>query len=208
MILPLPFLPIPYKKIIKSLFWWVIVYKSAYPLLVSILIFLLIFLNLKDFIELLEHETISYKQGLFFTYSMCSCVMYLLIKSFNFLFFENKIFKYKKRLNNEWFKKFIEYEYKKRDKSIFIETPYIITIVLSVTAIFIAFSSMQLTLDIANSKDWVIDIEHTFNMLMLFWWWSWILMWTFIVTFILLKVQQLMRKDILEDIYYWEYIKS
>lgn len=120
---------------------------------------------------------------------------------------EKRVKKLKQELNKEWFIKFIEYQYKKNDESFFSGLTYILSISISFLAIYTSFTSMQLSLDIANSKNWVISISGTEQLLNASAGWIWSFIIIFILYFIWYKFNQLSKRNYLEWVYYWEFKK-
>lgn len=128
-----------------------------------------------------------------------------MFQSFSLLFLEQKIKKLKKSLTQEGFKKFMEYQYKKNDESIFSGLTYILTVSISLLAIYTSFTSMQLSIDIANSNGEPVKMIWTEQMFESLWKWLWILIFIFIFYFFFYKFNQLSKRNYLERIYYWEY---
>jgi len=131
-----------------------------------------------------------------------------MFQAFALFFLEKRVKKLKKELNKKGFIKFIEYEYKKNDASIFSGLTYILSISISFLAIYTSFTSMQLSLDIAKSKDWVININWTEQMFSSSANWIWAFIVIFILYFIWYKFNQLSKRNYLEIVYYWEYRKN
>lgn len=149
----------------------------------------------------------SANQVNFLNWSVGLWAFAFMFQAFSLLSLEKKVQKLKNTLNREWFIKFIEYQYKKNDISWFSGLTYIFSITISVLAVYMSFTSMQLSLDIAKSKEWIVNMSWTEEMFGILGEWIGVWIVVFILYFIGYKFNQLSKRNYLEKMYYWEYKK-
>lgn len=155
----------------------------------------------------IDTGTLTWSHISFLKFAINFWVVAFMLQAIHLFMFEQKIKKYKQDLNSKWFLKFIEYEYKKNDASILSGLWYILGISIWILAIYVSFISMSVSLDIVSSKDWIIKLEWTIEMLKILAWWIWVLIIVFPIYFFGYKFNQLSKCNFLEKKYYWEFKK-
>ncbi|MFK7779781.1 MAG: hypothetical protein QM490_01425 [Candidatus Gracilibacteria bacterium] len=129
------------------------------------------------------------------------------VQAINLLKFEKKVEKLKKELNKKGFIKFIEYEYKKNDESIFSGLTYALSISIGILALYISSTSIEISAKIASSKNGEILMEGIENFFFILGGWITIIFSIFVLFFAGYKFNQLSKRNFLEKTFYGEYKK-
>jgi len=173
-------------------------------------IFALIILDFEGIRAVKDIDGFSKKQWDFVFYTFFLWTFLLLVQVIKLLLFEAKTKQYKQELNNEWYRKFLEYEYRKNDQNLLSGLPYIMTFFISISAIYVSIIWMQVSVDIVSSSNtwsWQVVLEGAGEMFHSFWAWSGTIFAVFLAYFFGYKLNQLSKKDVLERLYYGEYRK-
>lgn len=188
---------------------FIIRYFSSISLMWSLWFLIVVLINLDDLKTIYNLDGISRSQWTITYYTMLIWTILASINALRFFMFEYKAKQYKKRLSKEWYRNFIDYEYKKNDISTLSILAYLLIVWASLLSIYISVTSMQLSIDIAQYKwEWDINISGTKEMFTLLSGWLAISMIMIPFLLFIYKFHQLSKQAFLEEIFYDEYKKT
>lgn len=149
-----------------------------------------------------DEINIIYNSMLFFLYIMLTYPLYL-------IYYWNKNRENKNNLSKMWFEVFIENEYKNNHWHFLDWIKYFITILLSVSAIYITIIAIQWSFDIANKIDWeYVNAKNTLKMLEWYYRFIWISISIFTMCFLWYRMNIQIKRSFIEKEYYNLYKKE